>query len=115
MRTGRATTTLLLSCAIAAASAAEPLVPPRFAKLLDAAHDAVLKSGFVPSPEQKVGEVRLIRRGDADVVQTLLYTKILARGQWNAITQWKPRLPRPDRTAGDARRVSTRCSMYRGR
>jgi len=43
----------------------------------DAAH--VVARAFVPSPEQKLGEVRLIHRADADVVETLLYTKVLSR------------------------------------
>lgn len=33
----------------------------------------------VPSPEQPQGEVRIVQRGKAMVVQTLLYTKILKR------------------------------------
>lgn len=49
------------------------------ADLLDASADRVVQRVFVPSPEQKVGEVRLIVRGDANVVQTLLYTKVLSR------------------------------------
>jgi hypothetical protein len=39
----------------------------------------VVARSYVPSPERRVGEVRLIRRGDADVAQTLLYTKLLSR------------------------------------
>jgi hypothetical protein len=69
----------LLALAWAAAGRAEPVVPPDLAPLLDAAHDRVVERVFVPSPEEKVGEVRLIRRGDAEVVQTLLYSKVLAR------------------------------------
>jgi hypothetical protein len=49
------------------------------AALLDASADKTVHRVFVPSPEQKVGEVRLILRGDANVVQTLLYTKVLSR------------------------------------
>ena len=47
--------------------------------LLDGARDRVVRHAFVPSPEQKVGEVRIVQRGDAQVVQTLLYSKILSR------------------------------------
>lgn len=72
-----ATTALALVCALPAR--AESVVPPQLAPLLDATHDRVAQRAFVPSPEQKVGEVRLIRRGDAEVVQTLLYSKLLAR------------------------------------
>lgn len=78
-RSDAASLLLLLSCVWAAAASAEPLVPPRLAPLLDAAHDRIVRRGFVPSEEQKVGELRLIRRGDSDVAQTLLYTKVLKR------------------------------------
>jgi len=44
-----------------------------------ATEDEVVARSYVPSPERRVGEVRLIRRGDANVVQTLLYTKLLRR------------------------------------
>ncbi len=70
---------LLLALAWTAPGLADPVVPPRLAPLLDASHDRVIERAFVPTPAEKVGEVRLIRRGDAAVVQTLLYSKILAR------------------------------------
>ncbi len=79
MKRCRVASLLLLAGVWAAAASAEPLVPPRLAPLLDAAHDRILRRSFVPSEEQKVGELRLIRRGDSDVVQTLLYTKVLKR------------------------------------
>lgn len=47
--------------------------------LLDVANDRIVRRALVPSPEQRVGEVRIVRRGDAQVVQTLLYSKILSR------------------------------------
>lgn len=78
-RSHTASLLLLLCCAWAAAASAEPLVPPRLAPLLDAAHDRIVQRSFVPSEEQKVGELRLVRRGAAEVVQTLLYTKVLGR------------------------------------
>lgn len=53
-------------------------MPAKLAAVDDSA-DQVLRRTFVPSPDRKVGEVRLLRRGDTDVVQTLLYTKILKR------------------------------------
>ncbi len=62
----------LLLLSIAAAARADDA-------LLDIRNDALVKRAFVPSPAQKVGEVRIVERGDAKVVQTLLYTKILAR------------------------------------
>ncbi len=60
-------------------AAGQPTVSPPVAALVDANHDQILNRAFVPSPDRRVGEVRLIRRGDANVVQTLLYTKILRR------------------------------------
>lgn len=77
LRRAAAAVALLLACAPSAR--AEPVVSPQLAPLLDAARDRVVQRAFVPSPEEKVGEVRLIRRGDAAVVQTLLYSKLLAR------------------------------------
>jgi len=68
---------VLLPCMGAAASA--EVLPARYEARLDAAADEVVARSTVPSPEQRVGEVRLIRRGDANVVQTLLVTKVLSR------------------------------------
>jgi hypothetical protein len=79
MNARRAAAGLLLALAWSAPGRAESVVPPGLAPLLDAAHDRVVERAFVPKPEEKVGEVRLIRRGDAEVVQTLLYSKVLAR------------------------------------
>jgi hypothetical protein len=62
----RTATALLLSLGFAAAALAKP-------------EDRILQRAFVPTPEEKVGEVRLVQRGDAEVVQTLLYSKLLAR------------------------------------
>ena len=70
---------LLAACCLARAAPAEPVVPARLAPLFDASRDEVVRSTFVPSPQEKVGEVRLVKRGAYDVVQTLLYTKVLSR------------------------------------
>jgi hypothetical protein len=67
----------LLTCS--AAAGAGPAVPARLAARLDSAADEVVARVRVPSEQRPVGEVRLLRRGDADVVQTLLYTKVLSR------------------------------------
>jgi hypothetical protein len=75
----RVVASLLLWFVATAGAVADPVVPAKLAPLLDSAADHVVARAFVPSPEDKVGEVRRIRRGDADVVQTLLYSKILAR------------------------------------
>ncbi len=62
----------LLVVAVAGAAPA-PAVPT------DAAADRVVKRTDVPDATRKVGEVRLLQRGDAIVVQTLLATKVMSR------------------------------------
>jgi hypothetical protein len=62
----------LLVVAVADAAPA-PAVPT------DAAADRVVKRTDVPDATRKVGEVRLVQRGDAIVVQTLLATKVMSR------------------------------------
>lgn len=47
--------------------------------LSDASADKVVASVVVPDSSRKVGEVRLIARGQAVVVQTLVSTKLLSR------------------------------------
>jgi hypothetical protein len=69
----------LLGCLWSAAAVAVDAAPTRRAEPPDAAVDEVVARSYVPSPERRVGEVRLLRRGDANVVQTLLYTKLLRR------------------------------------
>lgn len=56
-----------------------PTLAPALAPLLDGGADRLIARVEVPSAARKVGEVRLLRRGDADVVQTLLYTKVLSQ------------------------------------
>lgn len=68
---------LLLACALTAAS--EPVVPPRLAPWLDTLNDQLVQKAFVPNPAQRIGEVRILRRGDATVVQTLIYSKVPSR------------------------------------
>lgn len=63
----------LVTLAIAAGASAVP------SPLLDRSADVVVQSVAVPSPERRVGEVRVIKRHDGMVVQTLLATKILKR------------------------------------
>ncbi|MFN2426673.1 MAG: hypothetical protein ABR587_09545 [Candidatus Binatia bacterium] len=59
------------------------LVPDRAvavsASLGDASADRAIADIVVPEPSRKVGEVRLLARGEAVVVQTLLSTKLLSR------------------------------------
>jgi len=63
----------LAAVAVARSAVPAPAVPT------DAAADRVVKRTDVPDPTRKVGEVRLVQRGDAIVVQTLLATKVLSR------------------------------------
>jgi hypothetical protein len=63
----------LVAAAVAGAAAPPSTVPT------DAAADRVVKRTDVPDATRKVGEVRLVQRGDAIVVQTLLATKVIAR------------------------------------
>ena len=63
----------LVAAAVAGAAAPPPTVPT------DAAVDRVVKRTDVPDATRKVGEVRLVQRGDAIVVQTLLATKVMSR------------------------------------
>jgi hypothetical protein len=70
---------LVLAAIAAPAGAAEGKPPAAWARLLDGSGDDVVRAEFVPSEEQPVGEVRLVRRGSAVVMQTVLYTKFLKR------------------------------------
>ena len=51
----------------------------KYESVLDGSNDTVLNRAFVPSAEKRHGEVRLVRRDDGLVVQTLLYSKLLKR------------------------------------
>jgi len=62
-----------------AAGASDVAVPPHIAPLLDAAGERILQRVVVPDPARKVGEVRVVRRGDTDVVATALNTKLMRR------------------------------------
>jgi hypothetical protein len=62
---------------VAAAARAEDLPP---ARLWGATNDVLVERAFIPSPQNRHGEVRLVRRGEAHVVQTLLYSTMLRRG-----------------------------------
>jgi len=67
---------LLIGLVDARASDRPPGLPDA---LLDAGADQVAAQTAVPDAVRKVGEVRLVRRGEATVVQTLLATKVLPR------------------------------------
>ena len=68
----RAAATAVLSLLVVARAAA---ALPAF----DAATDRVVTRTVVPDDIRRQGEVRLVTRGDATVVQTLLSTKVLRR------------------------------------
>ena len=70
---------LALAAFSCAAGAGEGKPAAADARLLDGSRDEVVRAAFVPSEEQPVGEVRLVRRRDAVVMQTVLYTKFLKR------------------------------------
>jgi hypothetical protein len=70
---------LILGVLSLPAVAAEETPKAEYARLLDGSRDEVVRSEFVPSAEQPVGEVRLVRRGPAVVMQTVLYTSFLKR------------------------------------
>ena len=65
----------ILALSVVSASAGEELP----ATLLEADGDRVIATTVVPDDVRKVGEVRLVARGDATVVQTLLATRTLDR------------------------------------
>lgn len=63
-----------------AAADAVAVPPPAVAPAsLDASADRLEAKVVIPEPARKVGEVRLLSRGNAVVVQTLLSTKLLSR------------------------------------
>jgi hypothetical protein len=64
---------------LAGAAAAQVSVPTALAPWLASGDERVVDRRVVPSPERKVGELRILKRGAATVVETLLYTKVLSR------------------------------------
>ncbi len=77
----RSSTSWSAATAAAAIAAAIGLaaVATASTSLNDASSDKVEASTIVPDAVRRVGEVRLLSRGDAVVVQTLLSTKVLPR------------------------------------
>ncbi len=73
MTTRAATLALVVLAGLAAA--AEAGRPPTSGGV----RDEVVLAAFVPSADQPQGEVRLVRRGDAVVMQTVLYSRYLKR------------------------------------
>lgn len=67
---------LLLASHPAGAARDEPATPPGPP---GGGRDEIVRAAFVPSEDQPQGEVRLIRRGHAAVMQTVLYSRYLKR------------------------------------
>lgn len=70
---------VLVFAGVAGVARADVVVPPVLAPALADAGEKRWARTFVPDEVRKVGEVRLLTRGDADVVQTMLYTPLLKR------------------------------------
>jgi len=68
----------ILALAVAIATRAAPAAAPA-GELLDRSQDRILQRASITSRGRTHGEVRLIERGSARVVQTLLYSKVLDR------------------------------------
>jgi hypothetical protein len=68
----------LLFCLITPGSGDIPF-DAQYARLLDGRKDVVIRRAFVPSRIFRQGEVRLLRRDGAAVMQTILYTRYLRR------------------------------------
>jgi predicted RND superfamily exporter protein len=71
---------LVLCAAGGSLAGAVPAAGADRAPLLDPRSDRELRHAFLPSERNVHGELRLVRRGDAWVLQTLLYTHQLRRG-----------------------------------
>ena len=63
---------------LAPGATAMPIDPA--SPLLDSSKDRIVRSAFVPSARNVHGEIRLIRRGDAWVLQTVIQSPQLRRG-----------------------------------
>ncbi len=72
---------VLLGVLLAPPGAAAGPVPSRLLPLLDSSLDRVVRSAPLPSPERPQAEVRLIRRGRAAVMQTVIHS----RAMWQVV------------------------------
>lgn len=77
---------------------------PLGGSLLDPASDRVVARTVVPDTTPKVGEVRLVTRGQATVVQTLLATRVLGRVVAEIRKKEERNWPRDAEGYGDMRR-----------
>lgn len=67
----------LFFCVTPALAAGDPL--EKYARLLDRERDEIVRKDFVPNKTLTQGEVRLIRRDGAAVMQTVLYSSFMER------------------------------------
>ncbi len=80
MKSPAAGCALIVLAGLAGGAPPAPAAPPTgAARLFDDTGDTIVRSAFVPSEDRQQGEVRLIRRDGAAVMQTVLYTTILKR------------------------------------
>ena len=70
---------MVMAVSLLALGAQAETMPPALAPLFDPSSDAILSTIAVPSPDRRVGDVRLVRRGEVAVVQTVLDTALLPR------------------------------------
>lgn len=68
--------TVCVALAVAPALAGDTIPSHGDLALLDTSGDVIVDRAFVPSERRPQGEVRVVRRGERVVVQTLLYTRV---------------------------------------
>jgi hypothetical protein len=87
----------LLFTALIPAAQADAGPAGKYDALLEGSKDEILRRAFVPSPDRRQGEVRLVRRGNAAVMQTVLSTAILRRVvgeiRKKELSSWPPERP----------------------
>jgi hypothetical protein len=91
---GAVAAAVLLVLSAGVGRAAEVSVAPALAPALVDAGERRWARTDVPDAVRKVGEVRLVTRGDADVVETILYTTLLRRAvreiRHKEMANWPP-------------------------
>lgn len=70
---------LVVSGALAITLPADAVPAAKYAALFDGSRDEIVRRAFVPSEERRQGEVRLVRRGDGAVMQTVISSTVLPR------------------------------------
>jgi hypothetical protein len=73
------------------------LASPRETALADPVRDVLIRKAFIPSEKRIHGELRLVKRGGAMVLQTLLYSRFLRLGldsiRSKELYYWPPSQP----------------------